>query len=248
MKNYTLEVCVDSVESALAAIEGGADRLELCANLLIGGTTPSQWLYQEIRKYTDIPVHVLVRPRYGDFCYSEHEFQIIKNEVKMFNELGAEGAVIGILRPDGSLNIEQMEVLMDEARGMRVTLHRAFDVCADPREALEQAVSLGCKSILTSGQRGSCVQGTKLLKELVGQSNGRIEILIGSGVNASVISEIYCTTGAAAYHMSGKKTLDSQMIYRKEGVSMGIPAFGEYGIWRTDPEEIRMAKAVLEQL
>ena len=133
----------DSVESALAAVKGGANRLELCSNLVIGGTTPSQWLYEEIRKESDIRIHALIRPRFGDFCYTDHEFEIIRNEVRMSRKLGAEGVVIGILCPDGTLNMEEMEKLMEDAGDMSVTLHRAFDVCRNPYETFEQAKRLG---------------------------------------------------------------------------------------------------------
>ena len=131
MKDYILETCVDSVESAMAAAEGGADRLELCSNLIIGGTTPGPWLFEEIRKRSDIRIHALIRPRFGDFCYTDAEFSMIRNAVKDFRKMGAEGVVVGILKPDGTLNMEQMKELMDAAGDMSVTLHRAFDVCAD---------------------------------------------------------------------------------------------------------------------
>ena len=137
MDGFILESCVDSVESALAAANGGATRLELCSNLVIGGTTPSPWLFEEIRKYTDIRIHALIRPRFGDFCYTDPEFSIIRQAVKDFNKMGAEGVVFGILKPDGTLNLEQMKELMEAAEGMSVTLHRAFDVCVDPYEAME---------------------------------------------------------------------------------------------------------------
>ena len=174
MKDFVLEACVDSVESALAAVKGGANRLELCSNLVIGGTTPSQWLYEEIRKESDIRIHALIRPRFGDFCYTDHEFEIIRNEVRMFRKLGAEGVVIGILRPDGTLNMEEMEKLMEDAGDMSVTLHRAFDVCRNPYETFEQAKRLGISTILTSGQKNSCVAGKELLRELVAMEKGEI--------------------------------------------------------------------------
>lgn len=139
MERFTLEVCVDSVESALAAKRGGADRLELCNNLIIGGTTPSSVLFEKIRNIIDIRTHVLIRPRYGDFCYTDYEFRVIAREIRKFRELGAEGVVIGILKPDGTLDMKRMKQLMEEAGDMSVTLHRAFDVCADPFEAMEQA-------------------------------------------------------------------------------------------------------------
>lgn len=248
MEGYILEACVDSVESALSAAEGGATRLELCSNLVIGGTTPSPWMYEEIRKYSDIRIHALIRPRFGDFCYTPSEFSIIRQAVKAFREMGAEGVVFGILKPDGTLNLEQMKELMAEAEGMSVTLHRAFDLCVDPYETMEQAIELGIDTILTSGQKNICTQGTDLLRELVEKSNGRIKIQVGSGVNAQVIREVYPLTKARAYHMSGKVTLDSPMRYRKEGVNMGLPTISEYEIWRTDAENIREAKRVLEEL
>ena len=138
MKDYMLEVCVDSVESAIAAQRGGAKRLELCGNLIIGGTTPTPALFRAVKAAVDIKIHVLIRPRFGDFCYTDAEFAIIREEVRQFRELGADGVVIGILRPDGSLNMEQMGELIREAGGMQITLHRAFDVCSDPMRALEE--------------------------------------------------------------------------------------------------------------
>lgn len=247
MTDFILEACVDSVESALAAARGGASRLELCGSLVIGGTTPNPWLFQEIRKHTDIRIHVLIRPRFGDFCYTNEEFVLIREAVKEFRKLGAEGVVIGCLKPDGTMNMEQMKILMEEADGMSVTLHRAFDVCADPYETMEQAISLGIDTILTSGQKNVCTLGTDLLRELVEKSAGRIKIQVGSGVNAAVIREIYPKTGATAFHMSGKKTLDSEMKYRKEGVNMGLPSLSEFEVWRTDETAIREARQVLDQ-
>ena len=150
MKKPLLECCVDTVESALAAKEGGADRLELCANLLIGGTTPDINLYHRIRERCDILINVLIRPRFGDFCYTDEEFEIIRRDVKMFREAKADGVVIGILKPDGSLDVERMAILMEEAGPMSVTLHRAFDVCCDPYQALEQAKQLHICLLYTS--------------------------------------------------------------------------------------------------
>lgn len=248
MKNYTLEACADSVESALAATRGGASRIELCSNLVIGGTTPSPCLFKEIRKHSDIRVHALIRPRFGDFCYTDFEFAIIQEEVKMFRELGAEGVVIGILKSDGTLNLEQLEILKKLSGNMKVTLHRAFDVCVDPYHALEQAINLGMDTILTSGQKNVCTGGKKLIKELVEKGGDRVEIQVGSGVSADVIQEMYQATHARAYHMSGKITLDSTMEYRKEDVNMGLPNISEFEILRTEEDNIREARQVLEEL
>lgn len=248
MKKYILESCVDSVESALAAAKGGADRLELCANLIIGGTTPSPALFEEIRKVSPIRIHALIRPRFGDFCYTDYEYAMIRREVAMYREMGAEGVVIGILNPDGSLNMEQMEILMEEAGGMSVTLHRAFDVCRDPFEALDQAKKLGIHTILTSGQKNSASAGRDLLKELTERAGDAIDIMAGGGVNAQVIRELAPYTGAHVFHMSGKITLDSRMEYRREGVNMGLPSLSEFEIWRTKAENIRAAREVLDSL
>ena len=221
---------------------------KLCANLIIGGTTPSPALFEEIRKVSPIRIHALIRPRFGDFCYTDYEFAMIRREVAMYREMGAEGVVIGILNPDGSLNMEQMEILMEEAGGMSVTLHRAFDVCRDPFEALDQAKKLGIHTILTSGQKNSASAGRDLLKELTERAGDAIDIMAGGGVNAQVIRELAPYTGAHVFHMSGKITLDSQMEYRREGVNMGLPSLSEFEIWRTKAENIRAAREVLDSL
>lgn len=246
MKKPLLECCVDCVESALAAKQGGADRLELCANLLIGGTTPDINLYHRVRETCDILINVLIRPRFGDFCYTDEEFEIIRRDVKMFREAGADGVVIGILKPDGSLDVERMAILMEQAKGMSVTLHRAFDVCSDPMLALRQSKELGIDTILTSGQKNTALEGRDLLTTLVREAAGEIDILIGSGVKDSVIEPLAKQTRATSFHMSGKITLDSPMVYRKEDVSMGLPLVSEYTIWQTSAEEIAKARAVLD--
>lgn len=248
MNNYILEACVDSVESALEASRGGADRLELCGNLIIGGTTPSIALFRQIRKQCNIKIHILIRPRFGDFCYTEDEFEIICNEVQMFREAGADGIVIGILKEDGTLDLERMKRLMEIAGDMSVTLHRAFDVCRDPFETLENAKALGIHTILTSGQKNTCIEGKDLLKELVSRAGTEIDIMIGSGVNAEVIREMEVCTKARAFHMSGKITKESRMVYRNEEVNMGLPFASEFLIWQTDEKKIREAREVLDAL
>lgn len=245
-KKPILEVCIDSVESAIEAEKGGADRFELCADLIIGGTTPSPVLFKEIKKITSIPIRVLVRPRFGDFCYTDYEFEIIRNEVKMFRELGADGIVIGILTPEGDLDIQRMKILIEEADGLPVTLHRAFDMCRSPYDALEKAKVLGIDTILTSGQKNKCIDGKELLRELVEKAEENINIMIGSGVNAKVISEMTTHTKASAFHMSGKIDCDSAMAYRKGDVSMGLPIMSEYTIWRTSQDEIKRARKILD--
>lgn len=245
---YTLECCVDSVESAIAAKKGGADRLELCSALVIGGLSPSQALYRKIREQADIPIRVLLRPRFGDFCYTDYEHEILKEEVRSFCKLGADGIVIGTMKPDGTLNLEQMKELMEETQGMTVTLHRAFDMCQDPFQTLEEAKRLGIHTILTSGQKNVCTEGMDLLKELVEQAQGKTEILVGGGVDASVLPVLAEKTKAKAFHMSGKVSIESEMQYRKQDVSMGVASVSEYEIWRTSEKRIREARRVLDHL
>lgn len=248
MKDIILEVCVDSVDSALAAKQGGADRIELCSNLIIGGTTPSPLLFKEIRKQFDIPIHVLIRPRFGDFCYTDYEFEIIKGEIEMFRNMEADGVVIGLLNRDGELDQKRMKVLMDVAGPLSVTLHRAFDFCIDPMKTLHMAKELGVASILTSGQKNTCMDGKDLIRSLVQESGSGLHILVGAGVTPEVIKEIAPYVGADAYHMSGKMAIDSSMVYRKDGVNIGLPQFSEYEIWQTDEAVIREARKILDEM
>lgn len=248
MKQYILEACVDSVASALAAAEGGATRLELCGNLIIGGTTPDLALFREIRKYTDIPIRVLLRPRFGDFCYDEYEYQILLENVAMFKDAEADGVVIGCMNPNGTLNIEQMEGLVREAGGIGVTLHRAIDMSRDGLETLRAAKAIGVDTILTSGMENDCRKGSDMIRKMVEAAGDDMTILVGAGVSAAVISELYEKTGAKAYHMSGKVSVNSPMTFRRENVSMGLPGFSEYEIWQTSSFNIRKAKEVLERL
>lgn len=247
MRKYLLECCVDSVESAINAQKGGAQRLELCANLIIGGTTPSLALFEAVKKYTGIPVRVLIRPRFGDFLYSPYEFDVLLQEVEMFKEAHADGIVVGALTPDGNLDMEQMTKLMNLAKEMPVTLHRAFDMCQDPFAALENAVALGIDTILTSGQKNHCLAGKELLGKLCEAADERLQILVGGGVTAEVISELLSDTKLNAFHMSGKIMQDSKMTYRKNDVSMGISTFSEYQIQMTDTDKIKAAASVIEK-
>ena len=167
MKNkFILECCVDSVESAINASNGGANRLELCANLSIGGTSPSIFLFKEIRKISSIPMHVLLRPRFGDFLYTDYEKNIIKCEVELFRDAGAEGIVIGALKKDGELDYDFMKEIKEISGDMNVVLHRAFDVCRDPFEVLNQSIEIGLHTILTSGQQNNCLKGMELISKL----------------------------------------------------------------------------------
>lgn len=245
---YILEVCVDSVESAVAADRSGADRLELCANLVIGGTTPTRALFARVRRKCNARIHVLIRPRFGDFCYTEDEYAIMREEIDEFRELGADGVVIGALTPEGDLDCRELERMKRHAGEMWVTLHRAFDMCRDPYAAFSQACQMGIRAILTSGQAENCMEGAACIRELVRLSGGQVEIMAGGGVSAEMIPRLRDVTGAVAYHMSGKTMSDSPMRYRKKDVHMGLPGISEYALWRTDGEKIRAAAEILARL
>ena len=243
-----IEGCVDSHASALAVCQGGADRLELCANLVIGGTTPSHALFRQVRRDCGARINVLIRPRFGDFLYSEGEFAVLHEEVRLFCSEGANGLVFGLLTPDGALDEPRMAELMALAGGVRVTLHRAFDMCADPFAALETARRLGVHTILTSGQQNSCSQGFTLLRQLLQAAGDCPEILVGSGVNAAVIRTFYEQLGVSCFHLSGKTVLESGMRWRNPAVSMGAAGISEYTVWRTDAQTIREAANTLQSV
>ena len=242
---YLLECCVDSVESALEAAAGGADRLELCSGLVIGGITPSPALLSQIKDQLSIPVYPLIRPRFGDFLYTKQEIRLMCRDIRILKEYGADGFVIGALRADGSLDSSALSVLSDACEGLPLTLHRAFDVCSDAFQALEDAVALGFSTILTSGQKNTCAEGIPLLKELC-RSDKPIRIMAGAGVNATVIQLLLQETELTAFHMSGKKVISSGMQYRNKNVSMGAANLDEYAIWQTDRTEIQKAKELLK--
>ena len=240
MNEPLIEACVDSYASCMAAAKGGADRLELCANLAIGGTTPSASLFKQVQRDCDVKINVLIRPRFGDFLYTEPEMEEMCEEIKMFRDLGANGVVIGTLTADGALDQEKMRRLMDCAGGIDVTLHRAFDMTRDPMDALEAAIALGCKTILTSGQEKDAAAGKDTLKAVYAQAAGRIDIMAGCGVKKWNIQEIHDHTGIVVFHTTGRKDpLDSGMVYRKSTVFMGLPSLSEYEVWQTDEQEFR---------
>lgn len=240
-----LEVCVDSVESAISAQEGGADCLEVCANLVIGGTTPGVSQFKQIRKMCGIELNVLIRPRFGDFLYTDAEFQMMKEDIQMFRELGADGVTAGCLRADGNLDLEKMCILRECADSLQFTLHRAFDVCKNPYKTLEEAVELGVDTILTSGQASYCIEGKEVLSKLIKQADERIEILVGSGINEEVICQLIEDIHASSFHMSGKRIIDSGMFFRNPRIHMGLPCFSEFNILRTDKEKIQKARHVI---
>ena len=242
-----LETCVDSVESALYAQKGGADRLELCANLIIGGTSPSGPFIREVLKAVQIPVNVLLRPRFGDFCYTPAEKRMLLAEIEDCRSLGVNGVVIGALTPTGELDEPFLKECMQAAGPLKVTLHRAFDLTKDAKAALETAVSLGFDTVLTSGQQASAEKGADLLAQLVEQAAGRIHILAGSGVGPANI-RLLAEKGLTQFHCSGKRSEEGPMKYRRQGVPMGLPVADEYQRTYTDESTVRAVKNILQQL
>jgi len=217
----TIEVCVDSIESALAAQEGGADRVELCSDLLEGGLTPSYGVLKVARERLRIGIMMMVRPRGGDFCYSEAEFAAMCHDVRIAKETGANGVVFGILTPDGEVDVERSRLLVAEARPLLVTFHRAFDMTRDPFAALEALVELGVDRLLTSGQEPSVLEGLDLVAELVRRARGRIIVMPGGGITDRNIGRIRAKSGVTELHFAGGEPVESRMRFRNPRVFMG---------------------------
>lgn len=247
---FVLEVCVDSLASARAAVAGGADRLELCSALAVGGLTPYAALLAQIRAESDIPVRCLMRPRPGDFLYTPEEIELMCAQIPVLRRAGADGFVVGALNADGSLNTDATRQLMEAVGpGAGITLHRAIDVSLDPLETYRTAAALGMDTVLTSGAAASCRDGRGVLASLLAERdrlNGP-EVLIGAGVNADVIRELrHVLPRACAFHMSGKTERESGMQFRREGVPMGLPGLDEWHIQQTSASAVRAARKELD--
>lgn len=248
--NNLLEVCVDSLASARAAAQGGADRLELCSALTVGGLTPYTELLEQIKGRLSLPVRCLMRPRPGDFLYSEEELELLCAQIRALGRAGADGFVIGALTPEGVLDRKAMERLLAACDGRPVTLHRCIDVARDPEEVYRQAAELGVDTVLTSGGAASCREGTACLERLLAlrEELGGPEVLIGAGVNAVVIRQLrQRLPQARAFHMSGKVLVESGMKFRRQGVPMGLPGLDEWHIQQTDAKAVGDARAALEE-
>ncbi len=238
---YQLEICANSIQSALAAQAGGASRIELCQNLEQGGITPSYGLIREVKKRLSIPVFVLIRPRPGDFNYTDEEFSIIKYDIEACKKLGCEGVVIGILDKDQGIDSERCAELVNLARPMQVTFHRAFDCCADPLAALQDIIRSGFDRILTSGTAASAREGTSLLAQLVEQAGGRIAIMPGAGISILNIREIAEITRASEFHTSAKINLN----YPAEGC---LPDEAGAVYYQTDEKKVSELATLLNSL
>jgi len=222
----TIEIAVFSVEAAIEAIKAGAHRIEFCENPQDGGTTPSFGSLSTLISLTSKPVFPIIRPRGGDFLYTENEFNSMRSDILMARKLNYPGIVLGLLNADGTIDTARTKRLVDLASPMEVTFHRAFDRCKDPFKALEDIIATGCKRILTSGQVPNAGDALPLLKKLVEQAGDRIIIMPGSGVRSHNIIEIIQATGAKEIHSSARKMQASQMLYSKDSMQENLQATG----------------------
>lgn len=240
-EGVTLEICVDTVQSAFAAEAGGASRIELCQSLTEGGTTPSAGLLEVVRNTIAIDIHVLIRPRRSDFLFSNLEFEIMKKDVAMAKQLGANGVVIGILKKDGNVDMERMRALIDFAYPLNTTFHRAFDLVPDPMKALDDIIQLKMDRLLTSGQQKSALEGTELIRELVKRANNTLAIMPGGGIDEHNIAEIMQKTGAREFHTSSSKTIESTMSFRRNNIIMANKrSLSEFEYRVADEEKIKL--------
>ena len=222
-RDVNVQICLDGVESAIQAQLGGADSIELCSNLPEGGTTPDAGNIALIRQMVSVELNVLIRPRSGDFLYTDLEFEIIKRNIDVAKTLGADGVVIGMLLPDGRVDSVRTRVLMDLAHPLQVTFHRAFDMVRDPFQTLDELIDLGIHRVLTSGQQPTAEKGMTRLAELIKYSAGEIEILPGGGINQRNARNIIEGTGAIWIHAgsSTSEVIESGMVYRNKSVGLG---------------------------
>ena len=244
-----LEICANSVESAIAAQEGGAGRVELCAGMPEGGTTPSHGEIALARQRLRIPLNVIIRPRGGDFLYDDLEFEIMQADILECRKLGVDGVVFGILTADGQVDAERCRRLVELSRPLSVTFHRAFDMARDPFEALEAVIACGADRLLSSGQRATAEAGVGLLAELVQRAAGRIVVMPGAGISETNIARLASATGASEFHASGRSSRSSGMRFRNPHVSMGgTVVLNEYERSLTEASRVRRYIEALKEL
>ncbi len=234
-----LEVCIDSVASANAAEKGGAQRVELCGNLVEGGTTPSSGMVQTVQLVSSLPIMMMIRPRGGDFLYSRQEFAVMERDIEEAKRLKVMGVVLGLLTEDGKIDRSRTARLIQRARPLKVTFHRAFDMADDPMEALKALIDLGVDRLLTSGQAPTAPEGTTLLKQLINTAKGKLIIMPGGGLTEDNIAQVVAETGATECHATGSNLFPSKMSYRNEKIFMGVPGQPEYSLKQSDPDRIR---------
>jgi copper homeostasis protein len=242
-----IEIVVYNIEGTLRAQEGGADRVEVCASPGEGGVTPSYGTIELIRQNVSMDVFVMIRPRGGDFHYSSYEFHAMKRDISQCQKLSVDGVVLGILNADGTLDKKRCKELIDKARPLKVTCHRAFDMTRDPLEALEDCIEVGFDRILTSGHQAKAIQGVSLLTALTEKAAGRIVIMPGSGVNEATVGEIVSKTKAQEVHLAATASRPGVMQYQNPNISgMGSDEGSEYSLRTVDPEIIRKVREIAE--
>jgi len=247
-KTYKLEVCVDSILSCLAAQKGGADRIELCDNLFEGGTTPSAGLIMLAREHLNLKIQVIIRPRGGDFLYSDLEFEIMKKDIETAKDMRVDGVVIGVLNADGTVDVKRSKKLVSLARPLSVTFHRAFDMTREPYQSLEEVIATGADRLLTSGMMNEAPDGARLIANLVEKAGNRIIIMPGAGINKDNIRDMISITGAKEYHLTGASLQESKMNYRNPRVFMGgLPDIPEFERFVTDENRIRSIVSILKE-
>ena len=248
LKKFLLEICVDSFESARRASENGADRLELCGDLLVGGVSPSPFLIEQVVSRLKTPANVLLRPRFGDFCFTDEEKEVLLREIEFCAQAKVNGVVIGALTPEGDLDFPFLAQCMAAAGDMEVTLHRCFDVCRDGFGAIDAACELGIQTILTSGQMATAPKGIQNLKAFRKYAADRIHLMAGSGVSAANIPQLHKEAGICHFHLSAKASESGPMKFVREGVPMGLPMASEFDRQYASPSAVRSAKAAVDSL
>ena len=242
MKEYIIEIATTDYTTTRAAVLGGADRIELCTALSEGGLTPSFGLVQQCCYDFDVPIFPILRPRAGDFLYTETEFEIIRKDALRYKQLGCDGVVIGFLNANGSINKDRTSEIAELVYPLEVTFHRAFDRCRDPFEALEVIIQSGCHRILTSGQQPTAPEGKDLIGKLIAAAEGRIVIMPGSGVRAANIREL-AATGATEFHSSLKGKAESKMKFRHPAFASSAESYSHSAI---DPEAVKELKEAVK--
>lgn len=241
-----LEICADSVDSAVAAELGGALRVELCSALVEGGLTPSLGLIRAVRSKIGIGIHVMIRPRGGDFLYSDDEFAVMRDDIALAGQCAADGVVLGLLTADGDVDVEKTRELVELARPMEVTFHRAIDMARDIESAIEDVIRAGAHRILTSGGEQTAMLGRERIRELVRAADGRIRIMVGGGVRAENVQEIIQSTGACEFHSAVRRTIPSPVEYQVQGLHLGDPEVDEYVRSVVRSEDVRMLRQAMD--
>lgn len=243
-----LEICIDSVESAVAAERGGADRVELCSDLLEGGITPSAGLIANVRRSVKIGVFMMIRPRGGDFCYSDAEFSVMQDDIRQARDLGADGLVLGVLTEEATVDLARTSALVRLADPLPITFHRAIDMTPDPVSAVEAVIETGARRLLTSGGAATVTEGLETAARMIASAGARLGVMVASGINLETIPAVAAATGASEFHAALRTELPSPVRYRKEAVTMGAIPDREYLLFGLQENKVRALRAFLDTL